>query len=261
MSETLVKEEEQTHPLASTPSPAGSIRSRPRRRKAIYRTTYIASSPKRSPATPVPQRQLRPPRNVPATEEIVDGALQGTGFFLKYVFDIFSTAIRLLRRPLSFVVFLWLLAFIIGRISPTLRVTFAPLCYLPGLYGSRFCSSPDIHGKGKLPQWADYPRLIDAQSATFEHLLDESAGGSGLSLEIKKAQMATADLATLVRVSDLTSRDLLADTLVEFVNDAKNTGSGLQRLSSRVGGAVDRYVVRRESYIYFHSWFRVVSWL
>jgi hypothetical protein len=88
------------------------------------------------------------------------------------------------------------------------------------------------------------------ESATFGHLLDESAGGSGLSLEIKTAQMATEDLVTLVLVSDLNSRDMLADTLFKFVNDAKHTGSGLQRLSSRIGGAVDRYVFRFDRIIF-----------
>jgi hypothetical protein len=243
--ETSIKdpEEEQTRPLLTTPSPSGSIRSFPRKRKPVYKTTYTASSSRRPPATLISSRQPRPPVIV-RKEEIIDGALQGAWFTLQYLFDIFSTAIRLLRIPLGWMVFLWLLALIIARISRTLQPTFAPLCHLPGLYGSRFCRPPDIHGKEKLPKWADYPKLIDVQSITFEHLLDGSAGGSGLSLEIKKAQIATADLATLVRVSNLKSRDLLADSLVEFVNDAKYTGSGLQRLSSRIGGAVDRYVLR-----------------
>ena len=231
--EDVIEREEQS----TTPSPAGSVPSFPRKRKSPHKTTYVASSPRRTPTSTA--RQLRPARGVIAKEEIVDGALQGAWFTLQYFFDIFSTAIRLLRRPLSLIAFLWLLALIVGQITHTLRGAFAPLCILPGFHGSRFCRPPDIP---KLPVWADYPKLIDVQSATFEHLLDESVGGSGLSLEIKKAQMATADLATLVRVSDLKSRDLLADTLVEFVNDAKNTGSGLQRLSSRIGGAVDRYV-------------------
>jgi hypothetical protein len=89
------------------------------------------------------------------------------------------------------------------------------------------------------PRWADYPKLVDVQSSTFEQLLDESVGGSGLALEIKKAEMATVDLNTLVRVSNLKSRDLIAETLSEFVEDAKKTGRGLQKLSSKVGGAVD----------------------
>lgn len=228
-----IEEEEQTHPLPTTPSPAGSVQSFPRKGKRAHRITYIASSPRRSPVIPISSRQHGPLRNAIKKEDIVHGALQGAWFTLQYLFDIFSTSIRLLRGPLSLVVFLWLLTFII---RPALL---APLCYLPGLYGSRFCRPLDTHGKGKSPQWADYPKLVEVQSASFEHLLDELVGGSGLSLEIKKAQMATADLATLVRASDLKSRDMLADTLLEFVNDARYTGSGLQRLSSRIGGAVD----------------------
>lgn len=89
-------------------------------------------------------------------------------------------------------------------------------------------------------QWADYPKLIDVQSRTFEQLLEDIAGGSGLSLEIKKAEMATNDLVTLVRVSDLKSRDLLANTLVGFVEEARKTARGLQKFTSKVGSAVDR---------------------
>jgi hypothetical protein len=82
---------------------------------------------------------------------------------------------------------------------------------------------------------------VNVQSATFEQLLDESVGGSGLALEIKKAEMATSDLITLIRVSELRSRQVLADTLAEFVEDAKKTGRGLQRLNAKVGSAVDGY--------------------
>lgn len=90
---------------------------------------------------------------------------------------------------------------------------------------------------------ADYPRMVEIQSKTFEQLLDESVGGSGLSLEIKKAEMATRDLVTLVRMSKLTSKDLLANALVDFVDDARNTAKGLQKLSSKVNGAVDKFVI------------------
>jgi hypothetical protein len=105
-------------------------------------------------------------------------------------------------------------------------------------------SDPPHHIEGPPPKWADYPKLVDVQSATFEQLLDESVGGSGLALEIKKAEMATTDLSTLVRVSNLKSRDLIAESLTEFVEDAKKTGRGLQKLSSKVGGAVDGLAFR-----------------
>jgi hypothetical protein len=77
------------------------------------------------------------------------------------------------------------------------------------------------------------------QSATFEQLLDESSSGSVLALKIKKAEMATTDLVTLVRVSDLRSRDMLGDALRQFVDDARLAGRALNKLNSKVAGAVD----------------------
>jgi len=47
-------------------------------------------------------------------------------------------------------------------------------------------------------------------------------------------------LVTLTRISDLRSKDLLAESLTTFVNDARKTGRGLTRLSAKVGGTVDQ---------------------
>jgi len=127
-------------------------------------------------------------------------------------------------------------------VNQTLRTAFAPLCVVPGISNLALCRSSSTRHDQRPPQWADYPKLVDVQSATFEQLLDESVGGSGLALEIKKAEMATVDLSTLVRVSNLKSRDLIAKSLTDFVEDAKKTGRGLQKLSSKVGGAVDGLV-------------------
>lgn len=115
----------------------------------------------------------------------------------------------------------------------------SPLCHVPILNKAvPLCSWGNNQDDGQT-RWADYPKLVDIQSASFEQLLDESVGGSGLALEVKKAEMATSDLVTLVRVSDLRGKDTLARTLVNFVDDAKKTGRGLQSLSSKINGAVD----------------------
>jgi hypothetical protein len=143
-----------------------------------------------------------------------------------------------LRQPLSFFLFIWFLAVLIIRLNNTIRAAFAPLCYVPGISSSSFCVLP-AYDENKAPKWADYPKLVDVQSVTFEQLLDESVGGSSLALEIKKAELATSDLVTLVKVSDLKSRDMLAESLNDFVDDARKAGRGLQKLNSKVGGAVD----------------------
>ncbi|KAF8058554.1 hypothetical protein FPV67DRAFT_1428064 [Lyophyllum atratum] len=161
-------------------------------------------------------------------------------FLLKYFFGIFRTVIRHLHRPLAIVLSLWLLLVITTHTLSALFNAFAPLCYLPGLYGSKFCEvmTPTPESPRSL-RWADYPSLVEVQTAMFEHLLEESAGGSALSLEIQKAELATTDLVTLVRISDLKSRDTLSNILHEFAQDAKTTGRDLQKLSSKIGGTVD----------------------
>lgn len=52
--------------------------------------------------------------------------------------------------------------------------------------------------------------------------------------------MAIRDLTTLVKVSDLVAKDALVGGLETFVADARDASRGLQRLGSKVGGAVDK---------------------
>jgi hypothetical protein len=83
---------------------------------------------------------------------------------------------------------------------------------------------------------------LNVECKTFEPLLDEAVEGLELALEIKKAETETSDLATLVWVSELNSREILADSLNKFVKNTRKVGRGLTRFSSKVGDTVDRYV-------------------
>ncbi|KAF8830720.1 hypothetical protein HHX47_DHR2000992 [Lentinula edodes] len=111
------------------------------------------------------------------------------------------------------------------------------LCGIPWVHDLSVCRDSTLDTV--FPQWADFPRLMGAQITTFEQLLDTSVGSSALSLDIKKAEMAVLDLAVLVRSSTLTSRDVLGEELIAFAHDARNSGRGLQRLSSKVAATVD----------------------
>ncbi|KAJ7186794.1 hypothetical protein C8R46DRAFT_1058059 [Mycena filopes] len=229
------KRDSSSRTSSRTRSPARSPRKR--RTKTVF-VAAPAQSPRRIRAPPPPQP---PPTNAKVaipTEHVYNGSL----FMAGYVLDVLRTAILLLRKPLSFLVFLWMFAFIISRISHTLRAAFSPLCYIPGISRSTLCL-PDGYATPfdgrRAPKWADYPTLVDVQSATIEQLLDESSSGSALALKIKKAEMATTDLVTLVRVSELKSRDMLGDALRQFVDDARTTGRALNKLNAKVGGAVD----------------------
>lgn len=231
--------------MLRTPSPTSSVSSTtrfpPQRRKPRYRVRVAHNAtPTHKPAAPPPASQPQPLRNKLGVDETVEGVINGTSFAALYMLDVFNTAIGLLRRPLYLIVSLWMLAMLISVVSHAVRQAFAPLCYIPGLSSSSLCRPLDFGGgSGSQARWADYPTLVNVQSTTFEHLLDESVGGSGLALEIKKAQLATTDLVALVRHSNLHSRNTLGDLLAEFGDDGKKTGRSLQKLGSKIRGAVD----------------------
>lgn len=218
----------------STGSDWEDFPSKPRRR--LSPKVSFVSDARRSRATP-PRLKLK--RSAVAAEEPIKEALSaGARHSSLYILDVFIRAVLLMRMPLSAMLFIWMMVFGMTRLSGALYAAFAPICYLPLVSSTTLCATPHPN-VSLIPKWADFPQLMQVQSSTFEQLLDGSVGGSGLSLEIRKAEFATSDLITLVRYSDLQSNDILADLLTTFANDVKKTARGLAKLSSKVGGAVD----------------------
>nr|GAT46720.1 predicted protein [Mycena chlorophos] len=232
------KDEEVEASLPRSPGPSLSARSSPRARRRRRPIPVEKPKPK-FPASPSKKAVVAPKSS--ATQPIVSaGSVSVSRYVLRYVVGVLGVALNLLRYPLSFLVFCWMLAFILHQISRTMRAAFAPICWVPIVSQSAFCQIGSVQGpQGQQPQWADFPKLVDVQSATLEQLLDESASGSTLALQLKKAEIATVDLVTLVRVSDLKSRDVLGDALRTFVDDAKTAGRSLNKLNAKVSSAVD----------------------
>jgi len=193
----------------------------------------------------LPTSPLKPPRQrqyVLPTGLLLDGVQEFTIFIIRYACDVIGRAFHHSRYILGFFLSLWILALIALHISSTLWGAVAPLCYLPIISGLPMCETwqnVSLPVKQTL-RWADYPKLVDLQSKTFQQLMDDSIGGSALSLEVKKAEMAVTDLAVAVRLSNLKAKDSLAGSLIDFVQDAKRAGRGLQQLGSKIGGAVDK---------------------
>jgi len=65
--------------------------------------------------------------------------------------------------------------------------------------------------------------------------MEKSVGYSALSREIKKTEVATRDLVTLVQISNLKAKNSLLTPLIEFLDDTEKTGRGLHRFCSKVG--------------------------
>ncbi|KAF8644016.1 hypothetical protein AX16_008732 [Volvariella volvacea WC 439] len=173
-----------------------------------------------------------------------------------YFTEIMDMAFRLLKKPLGLILSLFLLSHLLIRVRRPVTIALNPVCRLPFVSRLEICYFvTSLHagigshagpiptdGKPKLLR-ADFPALTDVQTKSLDQLLEDSAESTGLSLEIKKAEVATTDLIVVVEHSKLRSKDKLAEMLKDFVKDAKKTGQGLQRFNAKVGGAVDQILV------------------
>ena len=155
----------------------------------------------------------------------------------RYIAEVLSTALRTLKYPISNILAIVICAYALAIMLRHVGSALAPMCSVPVI--SLLCPAPNSQ---HTPVWADFPSLMKVEDKTFEPLIDETLEGAGLALEIKKAEMATGDLVTQVQVSDMDSRKILADALSAFEKDAGKVSRGLTRFSSKVGGAVDKYV-------------------
>ncbi|KAJ3554156.1 hypothetical protein NM688_g3253 [Phlebia brevispora] len=192
----------------------------------------------------------------------------------RYIVDVLRAAILLLRFPLALALAFWLLALLSASWMNAVHTFVSPICEVPvvgtmcaffvsGRSGPQAKSSP----LPSPPKIADYPHLIDLQSRTLDKLLAEASAGSMLSADIRKAEMATTDLITLVKVSDLENREIIVETLQQIAQNSKKAGKALSALDSRVNRAVDSiyavndYALRRMADARQSSSISMLNWL
>ena len=240
------------------------------RRSRRARTEFVASQPGSTRGqhlqAPKPVRggyNFRHPgrstdveKIVPPPPPLVDSVIRQqnmTKIAEEYAIPIFGYVVTVIAGTFSFIrwflslalgiTILWLLFKII--VSPLVFLV-QPFCSIPIVspmipfcHWEAFKGTPAHTSAGRPVHWADYSTLVDLQTRTFDRLLDESVGNRGLAFEVKKAEMASNDLITLVRVSNLKSKDQIAERLSRFVDDARGTGRSLHSLGARIVGAVE----------------------
>ncbi|CAE7211206.1 unnamed protein product [Rhizoctonia solani] len=117
------------------------------------------------------------------------------------------------------------------------------VCKLPVLSEyTPYCAQEHGHSSSEKPiVTPDFVTLVNMQSG-LNYVMEDSASGAKVAVDIKDSEMALRDLATLVRYSALSNKDPLESDLKLFVKDAKVASGNLQQFGSRVWGSVDRIV-------------------
>ncbi|KAG8829280.1 hypothetical protein FRC17_006830 [Serendipita sp. 399] len=181
------------------------------------------------------------------SREALRSSFEDTGaFLLLLLLDITKMVLQLMKQPIAIVLVGYILivsiSYTASYIASLAIHGLSPLCSLPLITTmvpicrtiTSSSSSPPKQGL-QIPQ---YPDLVNLQTR-FESVMESSGMGISLAMSIKSSEMAVRDLNTLVKLSDLISKDLLASSLDEFVSSAKDASRHLTRLDSGVGGAVD----------------------
>jgi hypothetical protein len=85
--------------------------------------------------------------------------------------------------------------------------------------------------------WDNYNNILQQESRAIDQILEDSFQ---ISVRATKADMVTVDIIQALRNSNLRSRELLADTLIDFARGGYTIAEDLQVLDKKVTGVVDR---------------------
>ncbi|KAI2614915.1 hypothetical protein GGR54DRAFT_324110 [Hypoxylon sp. NC1633] len=221
----------------TTPTPIRSPNKDMQLRRRVNRQEII-SQPNPRKHNPPPQPSLWTRFTSAAPEFIFDT--------VAWILATLRMALRYAQWPLAFLLSIYL---IIGvtmvakdAIVTSIMTPLAPLCQIPGasLFNLPFC--PTSHtGPQNGSSVVEFDELMNVQ-AEFEKVLENSAQGVSLPMEMKRSEAAIRDLRTLVKYSELPTRGELVQEFDTFVDLMRNSANDLQMFNTHVGGAVDSVI-------------------
>lgn len=171
---------------------------------------------------------------------------------LSWLFGVITMAFRYAQRPLAVLLAIYFfcggLIMVQNMITQSLFVSLSPLCRIPGVsyLDLAFCPRPTMPtGPGQdgatTGHVVEFDDLMTVQGQ-FERVLEKSAEGVSLPLEMKRSESSIRDLRTMVRYSELPAREELAQEFDGYIDAARSSTSELQRFNARVGSAVDSII-------------------
>ncbi|KAK5078391.1 hypothetical protein LTR64_003198 [Lithohypha guttulata] len=228
------------------------VTDRPRQRvsrKQEQRSTPVRDTKSRTlSARSTPSRIRSAPQDDPTPPEFTSRALAIVGSFFLAIFDILSDALRLLKKPIS-----WILAgyavlvffqFAQNLLTSSVYSALSPICRIPG---TGFLDLPMCRPYGaNLPKLAagtavpepEFDTLMQVQGQ-FESIMEDTASGVSLPMDMKRSETSIRDLRQVIRFSEIPSKHELLLELDGFIETARIASYDLQRFNSHVGRGVD----------------------
>ena len=161
-----------------------------------------------------------------------------------WTYDVLGTSLHLLKTPIACLLALWFLfgisVVLRNLLFSSLSMALSPLCRIPGtsLLNLSICQTPfSAKTAGEAPP-VQFDQLMTVQNK-FEEVLQESAGGVSLPLDMKRGEISIRDLRQVVRFSQLHSKNELVLEFDGFIETARIASYDLQKFNSHVGRGVD----------------------
>ncbi|KAI1098714.1 hypothetical protein F4804DRAFT_114766 [Jackrogersella minutella] len=195
----------------------------------------------------LPQRQNVPSRRPSLAERFISSAPEFLFDLASWVIGIFRMAFRYAQWPLAIMLALYLTigSCIMAKdmLLNSVSTPLAPLCRIPGLslMNLPFCPDTAHSGSRNGSSLVEFDELMNVQ-AQFEKVLEDSAQGVSLPMDMKRSEASVRDLRTMVKYSELPTRGEMVHEFDNYIEVVRASSNDLQMFNTHVGSAVDSVI-------------------
>ncbi|KAI0436997.1 hypothetical protein F4803DRAFT_540395 [Xylaria telfairii] len=220
-------------------------------RRRVYRQESTDGS-HHDYSTPTPHAQGKyqatdeDPQSPNLSQRFTSSALGFVVDCFAWILSVIGMALRFLKWPAAFLLAIYMAIGIamLGKnaITQSASASLQPICRIPGvsLLPLTFCRDDSLAPGSKM-QSLEFDELMSAQ-AKFEKVLEDSAQGVSLPMEMKRTEASVRDLRTMVKYSDLPARGELVYEFDGYIDSVRQIINDLQSFNTHVGGAVDSVI-------------------
>ncbi|KAI3322959.1 hypothetical protein HD806DRAFT_499744 [Xylariaceae sp. AK1471] len=167
---------------------------------------------------------------------------------LAWILSVIGMALRFAKWPVAILLALYLAIGVAmvskNMVTQSASASLQPFCRIPGasFLNLPFCPDsslvPDAQDRA---QPIEFDGLMNVQSQ-FEKVLQDSASGVSIPMDMKRAEASVRDLRTMVKYSDLPARDELVYEFDGYISTVRQISNDLQSFNTHVGSAVDSVI-------------------
>ncbi|KAI1413204.1 hypothetical protein F5Y13DRAFT_161785 [Hypoxylon sp. FL1857] len=167
--------------------------------------------------------------------------------FASWILGTLRMAFRYAQWPLAIMLAIYLSigACIMAKdaLVNSVSAPLAPLCRIPGvsLMNLPFCSDGSRTGSRNGSSLVEFDELMHVQDQ-FEKVLEDTAQGVSLPMDMKRSEASVRDLRTMVKYSELPTRNELVHEFDNYIEVVRISANDLQMFNTHVGSAVDSVI-------------------